>query len=558
MLHKTLAETASQLLAAAELETYLALDALPTDERAVAAGFVTQRLHKCVTTTVQATHVNRKEGIACRRAEIREVLLTEINAISLELISLAKNGFDALGSARITILINTANRGEEPDFDPSEFRELPFIRFHGEALDAALRIRAQPERVQMDALQFARYRWELDGFEMSDEDTPESETNRQREEVKAALNATRQRLPVDVLDDVDAFYECIEGGSVYAYAVPIGIPLTISRDELRSIGEAFRGIGGTFGIPFELKFDGPSAEVDAAHGARLRYESAGVGLQILSAWMAALEVLNDDARPCSICYRHASAISRCSVHSTKTQETRVARLGKRIRPRYQQRLLAFSRVTAVKMQIRTGLTWSDEANEDMQAAADLTQLGPSSRRMAIVLANQIRELLLVMNDEIHTAAEKLFHSILAVAAFVEALPPPSQESESRFRERQRLALKELLSIKGFFRAWCGSGRYSAEIDLRMLGFDRDHPVIKGGPLASTQVSSGLVRQRAWYEAAAEFTAKNMPTAADVNRLLGQGLAKREAAKNLGIGLSTVYKILNRGRKERKRQYLSRK
>jgi len=560
MFKKSVAEAASQLRSAIELETHLAIDVLPTDERALAANFVNERLHWCLASAVEAAQMKQKSGIATAKAEIRKALLTEMNAISLELITRARDGFDALASSPVQFLINTANTGQVPEIEAFDFDQFPFIRFHGEALRAALRLRTQPGRVQLEALRFAHARWELEGFEIADGlpdmQFPEAVTEalQKQKAVRALHDARKSRLSLTVQEDVDAFYSCIEFGGVHAYAVPISVPTTLSQDDLRFVAGAFSGIGRTLNVPFELRFSGADRDLKKVHAARLLYESSGVGLQILSAWMTALDVI-DEVRHCSICYRHASAISRCSVHATKTQETTVARLGKKIGPSYQQKLLAYSRVAPIKKLLRTGPTWTTEVADEMQAAANLTGLSFLSCRRAMVLANQLRELLAVMDNDIHIAAEQLFGSILAVAVSIEAQPAPVGDMEKRSRERQRLDLKELLSIKGFFKAWCGKGRYSEEVNLAMLGFDRDHPAARGRSIASEHVPRAILKQRVWQEASAEFSEKYMPTAHDINRLLRQGNSKPQVAWELGIALSTVYKILNRGNKARKRQIL---
>jgi DNA invertase Pin-like site-specific DNA recombinase len=88
----------------------------------------------------------------------------------------------------------------------------------------------------------------------------------------------------------------------------------------------------------------------------------------------------------------------------------------------------------------------------------------------------------------------------------------------------------------------------------MLGFDRDHPVVKGSALVSTIVPRALLEQRAWAEASRAFEQSNQPTVEDIDRLLQTHGNKRQVAKILGIGLSTVYKILGRGGRLRKRNF----
>ena len=84
------------------------------------------------------------------------------------------------------------------------------------------------------------------------------------------------------------------------HALPIGLPLTLADDDLLFAAEAFRRIGNEFMLRIDIMFQGADEDVRQANAAKLKFESAGIGLQILSAWMKALDVLNG-ARLCSIC-----------------------------------------------------------------------------------------------------------------------------------------------------------------------------------------------------------------------------------------------------------------
>ncbi len=545
---------------AVELESHLALDLAPSDDRVQAAAFVSKRLINAMATAIVRARSHHKRRKADARADIRKAVISEVNAISLEMIHRAKDGFDALARAEVTFWVNTASHGNAAYFDEFDFEHLPFLRFHSEALAAALRLREQPGRVQLDALHLAHCHWELDSFEMRDglghqAAFAEMEQDRLRlAGIRSLRDQLTARLPPGVRDDVMAFYDGMVIGSIYPYAVPISLSPALRRDDLLFVAEAFRRLGDAFIIPFELRLSGAEGSVLGARQARLQYESGGVGLQLLSAWLKALDVL-ESARQCTICYRHASAISRCSAHATKTHETKVGRLGKRIRPGYLERLGRYVRQPPIKRLLREGPLSSPEGLDEMQAAAERTSLGPIARQRAIVLAAHLRGLLIVMSDDMQKHAEQLFHRIISVAALMEAQRPPVTLGERSQREEQRQAAKELLSLKGFFRAWCGTGRYSPEIDVGMLGFDRDHPVVHGRALAVQDMPTQMVGQRAWTEASEAFLAATTLSADDIVSILRQGQDKKAAAREIGIALSTVYTILQRSARSRRRQYL---
>lgn len=559
MLKTSLTELSDQLRSAAELESHLAINLLPNDERVRAAAFVNQRLWRALAWAINRACASKKTRLATAKAEVRRAVLAKVNDISLELIQRAKDGFDTLASSQVNISVNTANTGDEPNFEAFDFQQLPFIRYHSDALGAALRLRSQPEAVQLDALRMLHCRCEMVGFELQEGiDPPAStaETNTGRHRRNAIFKLHEQlkaRLPLNTQEDSNDFYDCIEIGSIHPYAVPICVPLAPNREDRMFISEAFRLFGRELIIPFELRLLGSERHVTNAEGARLLYESSGVGLQVLSAWLKALDLL-DSSSHCSICYRHASAISRCSAHATKTYETPEARLGKQIRPRYLARLRRYVKTPPVKKLVRSDLAWERRVHPVLLAAAERTQLGPMMRRQAIMLAHQLRDLLVVMSEDMQVAGENLFGNILDATTRIEAPRPLANLAEIRAYENLLQQAKILLSIKGFCRAWCGSGRYSPEIDLKMLGFDRDHPVVAGRALAARDIPMLMVGQRAWTEATDAFLAATAPSAEDIERLLRRGHSKHYAAKQLGIALSTVYKILQRGTMARRRQH----
>lgn len=559
MFKRLLDEVYGRVESAVGLESQLALDLPPGDERVEAAAFVSKRLSRALAKAVARAGSSYKRRLADARAEVRRAVVSEVNATSLELICRAKDGFDALASARVGFWVNTANPGNHVNFEEFDFEQLPFVRHHGEALAAALRLRNQPDRVQLDALHLAHCRSELDDFEILDGAAPplsaEQEQHRLRlKGIKALRDRLAAGLPPTAEQDLSTFYDGMAIGTIYPHAVPISVSPTLPRDELLLVAEAFRGIGKAFIIPFQLRLSGPKASVQSARDGRLQYESAGVGLQLLCAWLKALDVL-ESARECTICYRHVSAISRCSTHATKTHETKVSRLDKRVRPGYLERLRRYVSHPVVKRLLRAGPLSDPPGTQEMQAAAERTNLGPATRQRAIVLATQLRDLLAVMSDDMQKHAEQLFHRILVVMAQIEAQRPPTTLREARQREEQRRNANELLSLKGFLRAWCGSGRYSPEIDVPMLGFDRDHPVVRGRALAIQDVPTLMVRQRAWIEASEAFMASMMPSADDIRGILRMGGDKRAAAQELGIALSTIYKILKRDAMPPGRQHL---
>lgn len=559
---RELEDPATRIRAAAVLETHLAVDLALSDERVIASAVIHERLEDAL---AEAEGAQKRGGRArpsgSSPSVLQETVIQEIDRISWELLAQARSGFEDLATSPAQYWVNTVNGGNPERFEQFDFSGLPFLRFYGEALDVAMRLRQHQWRHQRNAMRLAHLWMEIEALELAEgleAEVLEVRRGRPSERLRLAKRrrtALKADLPQEVQREMRQFYDCMQIGSLYPYAMPIAVGASVVRlQDLNFLADAYRRFGESLLIPFELRLGGRDEAVAFAMDARLRYESAAVGFQVLSAWVKALGILQGSPK-CNVCYRHASAVSRCSVHATKTHETAEARLGFRIRPHYQDLLVTYAAKRAVKRLIRDGLPWTDDAGPGLLDAAARTGLASSMQRRAVILASQLRALLLSMNADMQLAAEKLFAAVLVTVKRLEQMPQPVSLQERRTRDQQFQEAKELLSIWGFFRAWCGPGRYSEWTGLGMLGFDRDHPIVVRQPVTGSDVAWSLVRQRAWSEASATFVARTAPTAADVQRLLDEGLSKKAAAERLGLALSTVYKILKRGDTPRKRQYL---
>jgi hypothetical protein len=550
-------EIARRVESAAEMETFIWVDALPQDPNwAVAAG-VQSALRSCLST---ATDLFSGADPATGRSSIRKALLKEINSASLQLLNMALTGYQALGSVPVGYLINMSNRGNKPDWNRFDFLDFPFINGHQEMLEAALRIRNESTRIQRLALKMARYKSELQAMDdsagMNIQDGLQISKKAALEQSKLLESQAKLRkvLPMTVITDVDAFYGYIAPGSVHPEALPIEIAEAARSEHLRELARVYRYFGDDLRIPFDLRITGKAPEIDQAQAARVMYEGAGLGFKVLAAWVMAVDLIND-RRQCSICYRHIGAIARCAVHATTTQETREARLGKRVRPIYEKRLWDLSQEPLIRKRLGNSLSWSAVEEGELITMAKQAGLSASHLGKAVVLGSQLMQLSIVGNIEMAARVKQLFTDILGKVRWIEGLPMPVGNIQADTRKRQNECARELLSLKGFFRAWCGDGSYSRDVPLKMLGFDRYHPVAQGSALDSQGVPMSLLSQRAWEESLLSFTTSTSPTTKDIRALLEKGASMKEVAKKLGICLATVYNILNRDGKDKRRNFL---
>lgn len=551
---------ARQVESAAQMEMAVNLDVIPGDKLVDIARLVHESLTVRLRSAIDEGKNSAGMNPSAKRASVRTALISEINRLSLRLINDAIVGLRKFNAAKVEYLTGAKHPTQSTILMPVAFDELPAISGRDKVLETVLRIRAQPALKQMGAALMLETRWLFEGFELLNElkthhSLPIDALHEERRaRLLTVVSKLKLTLPAQLLEDAELFYGTLRSGSIDHWAIPIDVSRNASPSDLRFVAELFRIFGEALKIPCELHLRGAVAEMAAAESGRTMYEGAGVAFKVLSAWLMAAGVI-DNRSKCSICYRHCSAISRCSIHATKQHETRDARLAKEIWPHYVSLFNALSQDKFIHQMLGGRLSWSDHASDAMLQAARNTEISPESLRKAIVLANQLRELAVVMNLAMLCEVEALFSDVLHAVRSVEQLPKPTGDMEKYARQRQNHAAKELLSLKGFFRAWWGSGRYSPEIDLKMRGIDRDHPVARGSALASIDVPRALLEERAWRDAEQEFKRVKLPTSNEVNRYLKSGLSKTQIASDLGIALSTVYRILERGRKRRKRNFL---
>jgi hypothetical protein len=561
MTHKSkLDELRRQVESAAEMEATAWFSVTSNDRGSMIVSQIRESMRSRLVRVTKASKYADEVGFGEVRSVIRAELIDEINAASLFLINTALRGFQELCDARVDFLMNTSDDPNEPEWGKCPFLEFPFINGHREALESALLIRGETAPTQMRALQLAHCKRDLQDIAYSESAAANEGVtlNKRLVAEKAKLTRAQQllisALSAQVVQAVNDFYRNMEIGSIHPYAIPIQISVAATSDDLRLVAEAFRRFGRDVRIPAYLSVEGNATQLRLANVALAKYHGAGLAFQMLSAWVMATDMIAE-RRQCSICYRHTSAIFRCVEHATKTQETREARLGKRVRPLYESHFTALAQVKRIKAVLTDSLWIPDSVNDEMQNAAECTGLSAPAKNRAIYLAKQLRVVLPILNNEMAQRIEQLFGAILAKAWEAERQPPPVGADQRGFIERQRESVSELLSLKGFLRAWCGTGRFSPEVSLTMLGFDRDHPVAKGCAIDGAIVQRTLLEQRAWEEAFAAFLSSAPPTAAQIEALLLAGHSKKLIAAEMGISLATVYNTLNRGGGPTKRNFL---
>lgn len=551
-----------RLVAAVEMERYVSanelLNTVHNPSLAKAYKSVSVRLLEISKQLVGSARSDSREV----RHALKTGLIKEVNKISLLSIQMASTAFECLQRSPVSYFFNVSNDVDNPCWEEFDFDQFPFIKGHGEVLGAALEIRKEDPKQQLLSLRYLLCKEELVPIEdamrsLKDRiDHADGYAALQKEYAanQTLLVSLEAKIKESMRSAAEKFYGCIARGTIHPYAIPIGIKSNATGDDLRVVGNAYRNFGPALSIPSPLKIEAERLAKTETLRAWANYDEAGHTFTALSAWVTALGLI-ESPRLCMICYRHAVAICRCADHATKKQETREGRLGKLIEPGYRKRLEFSIRSQDFRTLSKPRLSWSRVApSTEFATELSLIELGEASASRATVLANQLREIYPLLNHDMAANMAQLFKSVVKTARQIELLPAPSVGHEQR-RRRQLEAALEILSLKGFLRAWCADGAYSMDVPMQMLGFDRASGFAKKLAFDRFAMIHLLLSQRAWEDEEKVFMAK-LVTANDISSALRDGFDMKKIAAQYRIALSTAYKILKRGATPRKRNYFA--
>lgn len=554
-----------QLVAAVEMEKYVWSD----EWREPVHRSLSEKVHRSVIRRLWEYKEPLNVPIANRhkwnRRHLKGHLLNSINKISHDLLVSARGTFAFISSAPVQFLISVSNDYENPEWERFGFDEFPFITWHAEALDAALRLRGFKPRLQLEAVKFlkseAEQRTIEESMAMAEQDAGNDEfvalLKRAESDAQKRIRDHVGKLSKELWQAAEDFYGHIGYGTATPYAVPIEIELHAASDDLQFLGKAIREFGSAICIPFHVKIEGAATDQQAALLSMAKYNDIGNAFKALAAWVMALGLL-ENQRQCSICYRHASTKIRCEIHSTTWKETREARIGKKIATNYLRRRDTLIQTPGIRAALRTVLYWDDEApTSEFSKRIRAYKLSKESTRRATILANQLRQIYPILSHLMADLVAQLFEQLLSTVSSIESLPKPNGEMQRREHARRIGMVKDLLALKGFFRAWCMKGTYSPEVPMRVLGLDRDNPICKGSALDSVGMRYFLLSQRAWEEEMNEYLSASMPTADQIReRLVNSNM--KSVASHFGVGLSTAYRLLKNSEGWRRRNHFKRR
>ena len=480
-----------------------------------------------------------------KHEKIQQELIASINQHTDLVLQKAKTAFVTAMATDVLYEVKDSpdeETGEAFAFDSSQ---MPFIRYHAEALTSLQLIREQPLKVQVSLMSY------LNAFDVTSSAKVGLADAIQAKEAKKKIETfrsrkTRPQISAAVLDEADSFYGSMDFGSTHADSLPIRMDSAFPSSVLKEVAESLWNFGSDLLPPNGLTLRGNPRERLKARNAWMLYQSCGTALKILGGWVRAIAHVPNE-RFCDLCYRHAATKKRCAEHATSSHETREGRLGKKIKPYYLARADSLKRQTSIRRCLASQIVQFNylEENTILDAAVLSLGLKPELQGRAKTLASQLQLLRHLLNESMQKLVQSNFLKILSIATEIYELPIGNSMDSERQRQREVARANELLSMKGFFRCWfIGPRSKEGESGPPRLAFDTRHPLLVDDEVDPATLALQLLHQRAWHEAEQAFHLENLPEGQQVNNLVHDGFTLKEIAVKLHYsysGLRAMYK-----------------
>lgn len=547
---------------AVEMEVYVWTDEVLGQHKHPLADKIHRTLLRSLSDYSKVRLEPGSQGPSWRSPELKAHLVKEINDVSKRLLEVAIQSFETLASGSASLIFATGETDKLGNLVWYDLQPDDFHYYLGpyEAVAVVNRIRQFNKVQQLRALRYLSTMSAVDHnkfaiqYETYESGVGEywSQLHRDKDELRNELEEHKALLSREELSEANTFYDLVESMSSSPYAFPVAFRASCSPHDLSLVGLSLRNFGNLLHRNYVIRIEGDAQAKACAEQALKQYRDLPHAYAVLGAWVVALHVI-EGSRRCWICYRHAVAAHRCAEHLTRGKEVPEARLGIRVNPVYKSKLESLLRRREIRAVMRKSLDWNErvKSTEDAKLLEESKLSGRATTR-AMVLLNQIAQLHPLLNDDMKQRITGLFEKVLYKVREIESHPPPN-DNDKPLRKRQVVAASELLTLKGFFRVWYGSGDAYACIGVKMLKHDPGNPIAKGAMFDLDLLRHTLLSQRAWDEAYAEVTSNNMPSKEMINEEASKGMRMRDIASKFGIALSTVYKILNRNG-ERKRKF----
>lgn len=478
---------------------------------------------------------------------LRKLVADQVNRATDVRLNLALSAFRTAMSANVIYVFGDSSSDDEDGNAVDDSSQLPFMRHHDDAIEAAIRLRNLQSNEQwaaLNACEAIQAEW-LAGLNAGDRNPAEVEASRSRAE--STLKGWVSELPPGAFVQVEQFFYSMAFGGVEHDALPIRVADDLGVDELRRIAEAHWEFGSAMRFFDDVAIEGKPLERRKAQLAWTRYAAHGLCFKVLGAWLRSASI-EEAQGTCAICYRHLATKTRCAEHSTATHETREGRLGRVVRPKYLAKVRELSVQPEVKSSLDAWIRPERLIRPEIRYAVEKgMKVKGSVLDRCMLLADQLNRLEHVFTAERQSDARTLFRQIVDVATeYATDRDSLVLSASTRDKRGQRAGLAdraiELLSLKGFFSAWFGSiPDLVLQTRVKAFGFDSRHPCVRG-PLVPNGLAAHLLRQRAWEEAFQEVWLRKNPTKEMVIKAKETAGSVRAAALALGISVAKLYKI----------------
>ena len=499
-----------------------------------------------------------KGSLGDELGHLRIQLIPLVNTCTFELLQIALASISQVGRLKVVYKVHIPEcSGIGEDECHFTFDDIPFIGDPVSALSNMVLLRNESSIEQWNALELLISKEQLRHAEYdlgtAESHQPSAVLSRKRTQSSAFKKVERLQPKVrkELQELIDQSLVSFQFNSPGIFPLSVALPDTATQADFLTLASVYANLARELRSPFTWVIDGSPSHCRQAKRGWQKYQACGVAFNVVAAWLRVLGSLHRDNYSCQYCYRHRATKLRCLEHGSPVNETRAARRGRAVKPHYVNRSVLLSKNSKIRKALNSSLNDSDTQWHLVLHEVRANRIPKSLRRGTAILIAQLRQIRAVFGTKFESEASILFLKMVSAASA--AVTMVHQDGIAKLRADEA---PYLITLTNFMKLWCDqlnkplSANFS---ELKALGYDPYHAVLKRGSSLGLNVAAGFLLQRAWYEAEAQFD-KDTTIDRALAISLREGnklLSLREIGPILGCSYETVRRHIA---EEPKRKY----
>ena len=495
------------------------------------------------------------DGVRKASDHVLHSFVQVLNASSADVLKRAGAAISEAESCEVSYRLRVDLDDERPDIFDFRFQDLPFVGLPVDAVRNQLAMRDVVPVVQMKALRLLNA-IELDvhlgygiGIAESEEAAPHKKREYEaslkklkddRERHCRKVTALTNGLPEPARSLALDYRACLQFASNGSIPLAVAVPDSPSGGDIGLAASAYDNLATEFRRPLAWTVMGSAADRRRATKAWGTYEACGVACKVIAAWLRAIGELSEPVK-CEFCYRHRQTRWRCAEHASRKNESRDARLGRAIRPKFVNEAVLLSKDARIRAAMGSSLFIQEAEWQSIDWHDQAALLPDSVTRSAKILAAQLRRLRIVWGRRFEGEVADLFKRILTSASDAYRDQDHRTLGSRDLQRKRRDEAPYLLTLRQFMKLWWGDGAPVASVftELTGFGYDLGHPLLRTGWLSEGALAPEVIHQRAWFDACDKFTSETTVSVATVVARKEKGLSLRQIRNELGCSHEKV-------------------